>query len=335
MINFFRKIRRRLYNENKFSKYFQYAIGEILLVVIGILIALVINNYYLSLQNKSKIDTLLIQLQKELSIDILDAKRIYSSYIYKDSLARIIYNDELSLEEFNSFPIAFMGRYVSFSNNKNSYNRLMQNIELLPDQYAPLLTNLNLMYVETQNDIDDSNGQMKEVYFSRRNENYSTKPWLTDFYLNKDSITWAIQLHSDPYLKNKVHKYMAGIQRIAYASNTYRAIAINTYRKIDSLLDINREVYPDHLYPLDPNNMSSKNYEGTYTFDSGESIDVYLENDQLFSRTQNQTTKLWWHSGPYYYSSNSDFVRFTKNAQGQQAIEFMWTGMSFLGVRNN
>ena len=41
---FFRKIRQQLLNENKFSKYFLYAIGEILLVVIGILIALAINN---------------------------------------------------------------------------------------------------------------------------------------------------------------------------------------------------------------------------------------------------------------------------------------------------
>ncbi|MEP0131896.1 MAG: DUF6090 family protein [Eudoraea sp.] len=45
MINFFRKIRQRLLTENKFSKYLLYAIGEILLVVVGILIALSINNW--------------------------------------------------------------------------------------------------------------------------------------------------------------------------------------------------------------------------------------------------------------------------------------------------
>ncbi len=45
MIKFFRHIRERLLNENKFSKYMLYAIGEIVLVVIGILIALSINNW--------------------------------------------------------------------------------------------------------------------------------------------------------------------------------------------------------------------------------------------------------------------------------------------------
>ncbi len=45
MILFFRKIRQGLLTENKFSKYLLYAIGEIILVVIGILIALQINNW--------------------------------------------------------------------------------------------------------------------------------------------------------------------------------------------------------------------------------------------------------------------------------------------------
>ncbi len=45
MIKFFRRIRQKLVTENKFSKYLIYAVGEIILVVIGILIALQINNW--------------------------------------------------------------------------------------------------------------------------------------------------------------------------------------------------------------------------------------------------------------------------------------------------
>ena len=45
MLKFFRKIRKGLLVENKFSKYLLYAIGEILLVVIGILIALQMNSW--------------------------------------------------------------------------------------------------------------------------------------------------------------------------------------------------------------------------------------------------------------------------------------------------
>jgi len=55
MIKFFRRIRQKLLSENKTGKYFKYALGEIVLVVIGIVIALQINNWnQQSIQNKSE-----------------------------------------------------------------------------------------------------------------------------------------------------------------------------------------------------------------------------------------------------------------------------------------
>jgi translation initiation factor 2 beta subunit (eIF-2beta)/eIF-5 len=67
MIKFFRKIRQNFLMENKTGKYFKYAIGEIILVVIGILIALSINNW-----NSDRIDYIKEQnLLKELKSDYL------------------------------------------------------------------------------------------------------------------------------------------------------------------------------------------------------------------------------------------------------------------------
>ena len=60
MINFFRKIRKQLANENKFSKYTRYALGEIILVVIGILIALWINQR-VNYNNERKIETAILE----------------------------------------------------------------------------------------------------------------------------------------------------------------------------------------------------------------------------------------------------------------------------------
>ena len=53
MIKFFRKIRQRLLTENKFKKYLLYAIGEIFLVMIGILLALQVNSW-----NQKRLDHL-------------------------------------------------------------------------------------------------------------------------------------------------------------------------------------------------------------------------------------------------------------------------------------
>ena len=54
MIKFFRKIRQKMLAENKFSKYLLYAIGEIVLVGIGRLIALAMNNWNTEKSSKVK-----------------------------------------------------------------------------------------------------------------------------------------------------------------------------------------------------------------------------------------------------------------------------------------
>ena len=54
MLKFFRKIRQNLLSEGKTGKYIKYAFGEIILVVIGILIALQINTWNEDYKSKRK-----------------------------------------------------------------------------------------------------------------------------------------------------------------------------------------------------------------------------------------------------------------------------------------
>ena len=70
MINFFRKIRKQLADDNKPLKYARYAIGEIVLVVIGILIALSINNANVERINRLEEKTYLNQLVLNLNRDL-------------------------------------------------------------------------------------------------------------------------------------------------------------------------------------------------------------------------------------------------------------------------
>ncbi|MEO9892725.1 DUF6090 family protein, partial [Aurantibacter sp.] len=70
MIKFFRRIRQRLLSENKFSQYLLYAIGEIVLVVIGILIALSINNNNNYNEQRSLEQEYLLSLQTEFETNL-------------------------------------------------------------------------------------------------------------------------------------------------------------------------------------------------------------------------------------------------------------------------
>ena len=70
MIKFFRKIRQSLLHDNKFGKYLLYAIGEIILVVIGILIALQINTWNEWRKDRIKEENILHDLAKNIEINI-------------------------------------------------------------------------------------------------------------------------------------------------------------------------------------------------------------------------------------------------------------------------
>jgi len=69
MIKIFSRIRRALFSENKFRQYILYAIGEIILVVIGILIALSINNRNEMKKNDIEVDKYLTNLKVALNED--------------------------------------------------------------------------------------------------------------------------------------------------------------------------------------------------------------------------------------------------------------------------
>ncbi len=70
MIGFFRKIRKQLADDNQFFKYARYAIGEIFLVVVGILIALQINNWNQHQEEKQTVKRYLSGLIQDLTDDI-------------------------------------------------------------------------------------------------------------------------------------------------------------------------------------------------------------------------------------------------------------------------
>jgi hypothetical protein len=91
MIKIFRKIRQKMLTENKFSKYIIYAVGEIILVVIGILIALQINNSNeLRIQDKLE-QNYLIALQEEFEYNkIMLEKLMINNSKYADSALELI-----------------------------------------------------------------------------------------------------------------------------------------------------------------------------------------------------------------------------------------------------
>ena len=140
MIKIFRRIRHKLLVEGKFKKYLQYGLGEIFLVVIGILIAVQINNVNIRWQNEEKEILYLTRLTTNLGYDV----RLYKSIISKDSLLINNLNDAVkdipAFIETVNHPIKDLNFLIAgykFSANRTVIDNLISSgqIELLRSNY--------------------------------------------------------------------------------------------------------------------------------------------------------------------------------------------------------
>ena len=101
MLRFFRNIRQRLLTDNKFSKYLLYAVGEILLVVIGILIALQVDNWNESNRTDFLFKDSMEQILNSLESDVAEFERISNGLNNQIKLIDIILKqpDSINLVE--------------------------------------------------------------------------------------------------------------------------------------------------------------------------------------------------------------------------------------------
>ena len=125
MIKFFRKIRQRLLTENKFSKYLLYAIGEILLVMIGILLALQINNWNEDRKEKQFEKNLLLELKENLQSDISHNKyQINTQNAHIEHIEGLIRHLNSKLPYNDSLNFVRVVYFESFQVNRSAYESL-------------------------------------------------------------------------------------------------------------------------------------------------------------------------------------------------------------------
>ncbi len=168
MIKFFRKIRQNLLIENKTGKYLKYAIGEIILVVIGILIALSINNWNENLKNNRLKEYYMKSLVEDLSRDTLEINRVanwqrneisrlqnFKNRIYNQSSTTIDTIKKIAQFEFDSDYV------VKRNYNNNTFNTIISsgNIELFN---RDLINELMLLQNYQQDEINRSKNNLDQ-----------------------------------------------------------------------------------------------------------------------------------------------------------------------------
>ena len=202
MINFFRKIRHQLVTQNKVSKYLLYAIGEIVLVVLGILLALQVNNWSESKKTKIEEFKYLERLKLDLTQDTLyynhrieqakrgiegNTKAIQMAYLHQNDLKEL--HELLDLHSYHSEHLTIQnGTYIEMTNagNLNIIQKDELKIAIIElyrssNEAAKHITEFNDFTAQTLSD---------QVTVSPITK-YLGYPWIRDLYNNEKMVNDA------------------------------------------------------------------------------------------------------------------------------------------------
>ena len=171
MIHFFRRIRQSLLTNNKISKYLLYAFGEIVLVVIGILIALQVSNYNETTKEREIYLSYLLRLKE----DFLELQETVEQK--KDFEAALIDLAAYQLEVLNGKEtdpdILKLAISIEFTASINRY-------EIMSPTYLELNSTGRLALIENDSIKDFLSGYYKYL-LTRNNEKAEWDPWVHQY----------------------------------------------------------------------------------------------------------------------------------------------------------
>lgn len=241
MIKFFRNIRQSLLSENKFNKYLIYAIGEIILVVIGILIALQINNWKEQRNNSELENEMRANFNSEFSNNLIKIKKSIRQYEETEEAIRYLMSkmkaDEKELQKENIDSL--LAAAVDVFEYHPTQNTLT---EILSTGNLNLITNDSLRYEllnwsaefdeldEAWKTLDDFNQHMVIPYLtenaSMKNiDKYSLMAWEESSKFNVDYV----KLFNDIEFENQ-------LDNLGWAVVNYRLVLSRLEKLINKII---------------------------------------------------------------------------------------------------
>lgn len=196
VINIFRRVRQRFLTEGQLSRYLLYAIGEIILVVIGILIALQINNWNEDNKTNNSINSHLTILEQNLLEDKVQLEELRISMNnnlqFADSLLLQIQTILPVDNKIKKYLIKLILEY-QFSPNTNAMETITQSNEMpyLKTELRTAILNYYALIERTKERELISNTQINTKYENHLNNVYpeifqKDNEWefISDFYKN-------------------------------------------------------------------------------------------------------------------------------------------------------
>ena len=282
MLRFFRQIRQRLLTENKFSKYMLYAIGEILLVVIGILIALQVDIWRSDREIEEQVTSIHLEIMDELKENIDQADAMIQNYFLTDSLCWAVNQNNHRSADFTDLTIAdrfyaLPGSFNHFSFTQHGFEKLLQFQDSAPEKFNTVgnkLSDLSLAREPLDNyfNLMLDQGLKVNTRWSEEFEWYASAEPLNE---NEGFIDYV---KNDYRYKGEVRIWHSLVSGLLRDLAKFRSLAIECH---DELADLHKR--PKYGIDHKVNEQLAKSIVGRYEYEGESSQGEYIfQRDNRF-----------------------------------------------------
>jgi len=269
MIPFFRKIRKKMADDNRPLKYMRYAIGEIVLVVIGILIALQVNNWNEVRKKNKKYDRILMKVKEELKNNIINHNIALEYFSYIDSLLYDVNHKMLTKEKLkrDNYSVKFLYKYMNVLIQDEEFNNFVDQDFNQSAFNDSLFFILKQAYKNDKKGIEEMNSRIASLTSNYKSELRSSKTWYSSFDMEWTDEMFDYFLMDSFFYNNAKGYYDVQLTNLSRATERLRIKELKVYEMIG---DYFNEKDTFFTYEIE----DYKHYKGVFF---KEKNNVYLE----------------------------------------------------------
>ncbi len=206
MLHYLRHIRQKLILQDNVKRYFLYAIGEILLVVIGILIALQVNNWNEQNKEQEELVSVYAMIGENLKSDIIIIDGLLNTMMPVENYFKMVLHDEMTMEIYIECMECrdIMNGYPDISLEQRGYTLLSQfdNFSRMKDDSLFIAINDFYRYYITEIEVDIS--VIGIAYENNQKYWIDNYPWFSAWLMSTSDTDHINYMLNDPDYKNRV-----------------------------------------------------------------------------------------------------------------------------------
>ncbi|WP_121347110.1 hypothetical protein [Gillisia mitskevichiae] len=282
---FFKKLRKKYSNKRWFGKYIFYALGELILIILGIMLALNFDNNNDRNQNEEQFIYTLSQLQNELKANIEMTRKGIRYYEDLDSKFSSVMSDTLKASDLRTWDGYYLTNFIfnSFTSEvtNNNYQKLNQYSVNIDEKYNPVIDKLDELYLIEEKRLITLDDRMKKLTELNEIRMENQEPWFYHyFWTDKISDEAADFFINDSIHKNRIAGYYKLSRGHLKAIKHYRVKAIECYSAINKLIDPQNK---NELISLgySVNKLVLNSYVGKYKYEKSDQAIISIKNDKL------------------------------------------------------